>query len=67
MERKNEFHGRGRYFMIREKILNRKEIYGLLSFLYKEEQLNKMSNEELRLFYNIHFRDKVSEVSYDKR
>jgi len=53
--------------MIREKILNRKEIYGLLSFLYKEEQLNKMSNEELRLFYNIHFRDKVSEVSYDKR
>lgn len=67
MERPYEHDGGSRYFMIIEKIfMTREEMYGLLSFNFTEEQLGKMENEELRLFFNIHFPGKkVSEVLND--
>jgi hypothetical protein len=53
--------------MIIEKIfMTREEMYGFLSFNYTEEVLGKMEDEELRLFFNIHFPGtKVSEVLND--
>ena len=42
--------------------MTRAEIIQRLSSMYKPEQLNKMSDHELMLFYNIHFREKVYEV-----
>ena len=60
MERRNELHGGGGYPMSREEIIER------LSYQYGREQLRKMSDEKLRLFFNINFRDvKVSEVYND--
>ena len=67
MERPYEHDGGSRYFMIIEKIfMTREEMYGWLSFNYTEEQLEKMEDEELRLFFNIQFPStKVSEVLND--
>jgi len=46
--------------------MSREEMHRLLSFNYTEEQLGKMEDEELRLFFNIHFPgSKVSEVLND--
>ena len=46
--------------------MSREEVLGKLTYKYAEEELRKMSNDELRMFFNINFSDvRISEVYND--